>query len=145
MSGLQFSEKVFSHAFVKRPFSASIDQIEPSKGYTPENTRITCVAANFAMNQWGLDVLRTLARSVVRVEDEERRASVLWRRRLKKKLRGAERDLLSMKGKAAVVQKHKIAGLRAGLTKGPIRISRAAILAITPQFARAKAAGQGRD
>lgn len=40
------------------PFSPSLDQIKPGEGYTPENTRLVCVAVNIALNRFGEDVLR---------------------------------------------------------------------------------------
>ena len=48
-----------------RPFMPSIDRIKSSRGYTTDNCRIVCVAANFAMNDWGEGVLRELARNYV--------------------------------------------------------------------------------
>jgi hypothetical protein len=42
------------------PFAPSLDRIECDKGYTKDNTRIVCVAANLAMNRFGADVLRTM-------------------------------------------------------------------------------------
>lgn len=43
-----------------KPFAPSIDRIDCAIGYEPENCRMVCVATNFAMNQWGERVLRTL-------------------------------------------------------------------------------------
>ena len=43
-----------------RPFAPSIDRIDSSRGYTPGNCRIVCVAVNFAMNRWGEAVLLVL-------------------------------------------------------------------------------------
>jgi hypothetical protein len=45
------------------PFAPSLDRIECSKGYTKDNTRIVCVAANLAMNRFGAEVLRTMLQS----------------------------------------------------------------------------------
>ena len=45
----------------RSPFTPSIDRIIPSGGYVPGNVRVVCLAANFAMNEWGDDVLRILA------------------------------------------------------------------------------------
>lgn len=46
-----------------RPFSPSIDRIEPAKGYVRKNCRLVCVAANFSMNQWGEETFKILAES----------------------------------------------------------------------------------
>lgn len=45
----------------RNPWRASIDRIDSSKGYELTNCRIVCVAANIALNEWGVDVLRRLA------------------------------------------------------------------------------------
>lgn len=44
------------------PFSPSLDQIKPGEGYTPENTRLVCVAVNIALNRFGEDVLEQVCR-----------------------------------------------------------------------------------
>lgn len=48
------------------PWAPSIDRIESRHGYTDDNIRVVCLAANYAMNAWGLDVLLRLARGVLR-------------------------------------------------------------------------------
>lgn len=48
------------------PWAPSIDRIENRHGYTVENIRVVCLAANYAMNAWGYDVLLRLARGVLR-------------------------------------------------------------------------------
>lgn len=45
----------------RRPWYPSIDRIDSSQGYSAENCRIICVAANLAMNEWGEDVLLKLS------------------------------------------------------------------------------------
>jgi len=47
----------------RRPWVPSIDRIDRTAGYTPDNVRLVCAAANFAMNMWGEDVLARLARA----------------------------------------------------------------------------------
>lgn len=47
------------------PWAASIDRIENRQGYTRDNVRVVCLAANIAMSNWGHDVLLRLARGVV--------------------------------------------------------------------------------
>jgi len=45
----------------RNPFGPSIDRIDNTKGYIEGNVRVVCLATNFAMNEWGEDVLQTLA------------------------------------------------------------------------------------
>jgi hypothetical protein len=45
----------------KNPFAPSIDRIDNSLGYTPDNVRLVCVAMNLAMHQWGLEFFDELA------------------------------------------------------------------------------------
>lgn len=47
----------------RNPYAPSLDKIDPRGGYTPDNTRILCVAANIMLQDWGEDVLRTILRS----------------------------------------------------------------------------------
>jgi len=47
------------------PFAPSIDRINPKKGYVRGNIQIVCWAYNAARNQWGDEVLLTLARAIV--------------------------------------------------------------------------------
>lgn len=57
VTGLTFSLERIGNT---RPYSPSIDRINSKKGYTPDNVRVVCVAANLAMNEWGEDVLRRM-------------------------------------------------------------------------------------
>lgn len=47
------------------PFAPSIDRIDATKGYTKGNVQIVCWAYNLAKNEYGPDVLLTLARAIV--------------------------------------------------------------------------------
>lgn len=49
---------------MRRPWMPSIDRINSDRGYTPDNCRIVCVAANLAMGQWGEAVLIEMARAI---------------------------------------------------------------------------------
>lgn len=51
-----------------RPFMPSIDRIDPRRGYERSNCRLVCVAANFALNDWGEAVFRELALSYVALQ-----------------------------------------------------------------------------
>ena len=64
VSGIPFSRR--KNPTERHPWSPSIDRIDNSHGYTEDNIRVVCVAANLAMGPWGLDLLLRLARGVVR-------------------------------------------------------------------------------
>jgi hypothetical protein len=129
VSRLKFSDELFPHALVKRPFAPSIDRIDPRLGYTLANTRITCVAANFAMNQWGSDVLCRVARGVVQREEDEAQRDTEWYRRQEAKLHDAEQASSLIVGEALIAQRRRIAGLKRAISMGPVRLSAAAVRA----------------
>lgn len=58
VSGVPFS---FTSA-PRDPWQPSIDRIDCTRGYHPDNVRMVCLIANVAMNRWGEGVLRDLAR-----------------------------------------------------------------------------------
>lgn len=45
----------------RRPFAVSLDRIDPMIGYTSGNCRLVCASVNYAMSDWGLGVLQTIA------------------------------------------------------------------------------------
>ena len=47
----------------RRPYSPSIDRINPADGYTKDNTRIVCLAVNLAMNEWGDEVVSQISQA----------------------------------------------------------------------------------
>jgi len=141
VSGMEFTEEIFPNALVKRPFAPSLDQIEANKGYTLENTRITCVAANFAMNEWGLDVLQRLARAIAKHEQQDREPNAAWYDCKRAALMEAEKAANGMVGELLLAQKHRIAGLKAAITMGPVRLSEIAQKASGTKVK--KAAGTG--
>ncbi|MBA1446257.1 MAG: hypothetical protein M3H12_15285 [Chromatiales bacterium] len=47
------------------PYRHSIDRINSDTGYSINNCRIICLAANYAINKWGDDVLRKIARALL--------------------------------------------------------------------------------
>lgn len=59
VTGTEF-DLVQIHKNHGRPFAPSVDRIDSSKGYTLDNIRLVCLAANYAMNQWGESVLDIL-------------------------------------------------------------------------------------
>jgi hypothetical protein len=42
------------------PFRPSLDRINSKNGYTPDNTRLVCVAVNFALNEFGESTFKFL-------------------------------------------------------------------------------------
>lgn len=58
-------ESKVDDAHKKYPFAPSVDRISSRSPYTPENTRLVCLAANFAMNQWGEFVIHEMVRCLV--------------------------------------------------------------------------------
>ncbi len=126
VSGLAFTDESHREAFVKTPFAPSLDRIDSSRGYLKGNVRFVCMAANFALNQWGDDVLRRLAHGVVETERQVHRA---WFRDQRRKLRKAEKAAEKMTGKELAQQRRIIAGLKRALTMGPARLGGAALKA----------------
>lgn len=65
LTGIPFEfQKEPAHG-ARRPYAPSLDRIDSTKGYTPANVRLVCVAANLAMNQWGEEVLYRLAEGLI--------------------------------------------------------------------------------
>ena len=52
-------------AAIRRPWAPSIDRIDSSKDYHPDNCRLVCGSVNTAMNEYGPSVLLTIARAMV--------------------------------------------------------------------------------
>ena len=127
---IPFHMQRFSHAFVKYPFAPSIDRILSSGGYTQDNARLVCAAANFGMGQWGEELFLTLARYAVAydkaksVSDEK-----YWRARQDDRIAAAETILLILPVEERRAQAHHIAGLKASRTKGPAGLRESAIKA----------------
>lgn len=69
-----------SAAGSRPPWGASLDRIDPSRGYTRDNCRLVCMAVNYAMHEWGQEILEELAiqyvvnNGLVDVADALRRA-----------------------------------------------------------------------
>ena len=55
LTGIPFNLDSVKHRNYN-PFAPSLDAIDPTKGYTPENTRLVCTAINIALNAWGEEV-----------------------------------------------------------------------------------------
>lgn len=63
VSGIAFDLSESTTA--RRPFAPSLDRIDSAKGYTPDNIRIVCTLANFAMNDWGEAPVRRFAAALL--------------------------------------------------------------------------------
>jgi hypothetical protein len=47
------------------PLAPSIDRIDCSKGYTPDNVRLVCVAVNYALNEFGETIFRQICEAYI--------------------------------------------------------------------------------
>jgi len=52
------------------PWRPSLDRIDSSKGYTPENTRVVCWAYNMACGHWDDEVIAKWAKGLVSKQSE---------------------------------------------------------------------------
>ncbi len=135
VTGLKFNLQAFPEAFVKHPFAPSIDRKLSSGGYTKDNVRLVCAAANFGMGQWGEEVFLTLARAAVEREariagpapDVERDAK--WKAALEERIDAATRIMRYLPPAEQKKQKQHIAGLKSALTKGLKRAQEAGVAA----------------
>lgn len=48
------------------PYGPSVDRIDANFAYTPRNTRIVCIAINYAMNTWGADPLIPIVQAMAK-------------------------------------------------------------------------------
>jgi hypothetical protein len=61
VSGTPFSMAVVGPR-KQRPYAPSIDRIDNDLGYTEGNCRMVCIIVNIAMNTWGPEALRHVAK-----------------------------------------------------------------------------------
>lgn len=64
VSGIDFSYELVrgrSRIRSRMIWAPSLDRIDSTRGYTPNNVRLVCAAVNIALSDWGLDVLRKIA------------------------------------------------------------------------------------
>lgn len=132
VSGLEFSNAAVGMGRARHPFMPSLDQIEPGKGYTAENVRFVCVAANFAMNAWGLDTLIQVAQGVIKTAAGESAdpGDRGWYARQDARILEAEQMAASLSGELFRRQRARIAALKRARTLGPAGLKRAAKSAI---------------
>lgn len=60
VSGILFSGTRYQNTS-RRPWMPSIDRINNSGGYSKKNCRVVCFAVNLALNDWGIEVLKTIS------------------------------------------------------------------------------------
>ena len=91
VSGLGFSEVLVGSG---RPYAPSLDSIDPSRGYEPDNVRLVTAVAKFVMNAWGPEPVLALARAMTEKYAEEARdpADQGWLARQDAKIAEAERE-----------------------------------------------------
>lgn len=65
VTGIPFDLTGAPNGFRTHPWAPSIDRIDSSGVYTPENVQIVCWAYNCAKNEFGSDVLLRLAHAIV--------------------------------------------------------------------------------
>jgi hypothetical protein len=65
VSGIPFAKR-FAGMGKRDPWAPSLDRIENRHGYSLENVRVVCLAANIAMSDWGFDALFRLSRGIHR-------------------------------------------------------------------------------
>lgn len=61
LTGISFYEKAPMTRTGRHPFSPSLDRIDNSKGYTPDNVRIVVLAINIMMADFGSEVFSRVA------------------------------------------------------------------------------------
>lgn len=49
----------------RHPQQPSIDRIDSTRGYEPDNVRLVCLAVNYCMSQWGESVFHAIAAATV--------------------------------------------------------------------------------
>lgn len=52
-------------AWFRNPWAPSIDRIDSKLPYQEGNCRVVCYAANVALNEWGIEVLASLAQGIL--------------------------------------------------------------------------------
>ena len=132
ISGLPFNSVSVGRGRARHPFAPSLDRIDPNKGNTPDNVRLVCAVANFAMNAWGLPTLLVLAGAINSKRGNAIKGRKLrhWYKERRIRLQEAEQIAASLSGRALREQRALIAALRRNLTLGPAGLKRAATRAV---------------
>lgn len=66
LSDVPFSLEVLGHGAAPRPYAPSIDRIDARRGYTADNIRIICWAANLLLGTWGDGPAMKIAAGIAR-------------------------------------------------------------------------------
>jgi hypothetical protein len=128
VSGMAFSEAVVGTGRAQRPYAPSLDRIDRSRGYEPDNVRLVSAVANFAMNAWGLEPVLAMARAMAgkyaeEVADADDRS---WLARQDARIIEAERQAAALGGNALAQARRRIAALKRARTLGPAGLRAAA-------------------
>jgi hypothetical protein len=121
VSGLEFSEALVGTGRARRPYAPSLDRIDRSRGYEPDNVRLVTAVANFAMNAWGLEPVLDLARAMALKYAEEAKypADRAWLARQDARIAEAERETAQLVGEVQKQARRHIAALKRARTLGP--------------------------
>jgi len=69
LSDVPFQLDVLGHGAAPRPYAPSIDRCDATRGYTKDNIRIICWAANCLLGTWGdepaLEIAKGIAKNAV--------------------------------------------------------------------------------
>jgi len=65
VSGFPLDTTPLERSYERRPNSPSLDRIDPTRGYTMDNVRVVCLAANTAMGNWGEAAFMPIAQAWV--------------------------------------------------------------------------------
>lgn len=66
LSDVPFSLEALGHGAAPRPYAPSIDRIDARAGYTADNIRIICWAANLLLGSWGDGPAEKVATGIAR-------------------------------------------------------------------------------
>jgi hypothetical protein len=62
ITGIRFDDNIPSGS-KRRPFGASLDRIDPSRGYTVDNVRVVCAIVNLALSDFGEEAFYKMCRA----------------------------------------------------------------------------------
>lgn len=137
VSGLEFSEELVGTGRARKPYAPSLDRVDRSRGYEPENVRLVTAVANFAMNAWGREPVLDLARAMAQKYAEEASdpTDQAWLARQDAKIAEAEREAAHVTGETQRQARRRIAALKRARTLGPAGLRAAAKKAIETKTA----------